>query len=79
MRTTLTLDDDLAAALRHRCKMQALSWRQVVNETLRRGLTSEPAPRQPFGTEPYDPGPPRLVGVHSVHELLVFAEGEDYR
>ncbi|MBI3818590.1 MAG: hypothetical protein HY286_07870 [Planctomycetes bacterium] len=38
MRTTLTLDPDVAAGL---CKLQKLrneSWKQIVNEALRRGI-----------------------------------------
>ena len=41
MRTTLTLDDDLADALRQRAKLLDLPFKQVVNETLRRGLAPE--------------------------------------
>lgn len=82
MRTTLTLDDDVAAALRHQGQATGRSWKEVVNEVLRLGLArqrGDAAPDVPFETEPYDPGPPSVVGVHSVHELLVHGLGEDYR
>ena len=39
MRTTLTLDDDIAAALRERARTLNRTFRQVVNEALRRGLS----------------------------------------
>ncbi|MCY4619014.1 MAG: hypothetical protein OXD50_10805 [Chloroflexi bacterium] len=49
MRTTLTLDDDVAAALKQQAKLLDQSFKQVVNDALRRGLTSpEPRDRQPF-------------------------------
>jgi Arc/MetJ family transcription regulator len=48
MRTTLTLDDDLVARLRKLAHVRGTSFKAVVNETLRRGLTSPAAsPRRP--------------------------------
>ena len=42
MRTTLTLDDDVAAMLRKATKQGKTSFKQVVNEALRRGLSGTP-------------------------------------
>ncbi|MCY4421970.1 MAG: hypothetical protein OXC06_02750 [Acidimicrobiaceae bacterium] len=39
MRTTLTLDDDLAAALKEQAQRVGQPFKQVVNDTLRRGLS----------------------------------------
>ena len=39
MRTTLTLDDDIAAALRDTARALNRSFEHVVNETLRRGMS----------------------------------------
>lgn len=39
MRTTLTLDDDVADALRERARQLSQSFKQVVNDTLRQGLS----------------------------------------
>ena len=47
MRTTLTLDDDVAAKLKAESRRAGRSFRDVVNETLRRGLLSRRPPRQP--------------------------------
>jgi hypothetical protein len=49
MRTTLTLDDDLAHSLREQARHTGESFKQVVNETLRQGLRSgeKPPPRLP--------------------------------
>ena len=44
MRTTLTLDDDIAAALREKARALNRPLKQVVNETLRRGMS--PAARE---------------------------------
>jgi hypothetical protein len=43
MRTTLTLDDDLAARLRELAHRRGMSFRAVLNDTLRRGLTAREA------------------------------------
>ncbi len=43
MRTTLTLDDDLFMALNERARATGRSFKEVVNEAVRRGL----APSQP--------------------------------
>jgi hypothetical protein len=50
MRTTLTLDDDVAAKLKAESRRAGRSFREIVNETLRRGLASgrSTAQRQPF-------------------------------
>lgn len=49
MRTTLTLDDDLFMALNERARESGRSFKEVVNEVVRRGLAPS-APRQ--GIEP---------------------------
>lgn len=80
MRTTLTLDADLVAVLQERARRTGATWKEVVNDAIRRGLAAEPAPeRAPYVTPTTDAGPPRLTGVHGVHDLLTYAEGEDYR
>jgi plasmid stability protein len=38
VRTTLTLDDDVAAKLKAESRRAGRSFREIVNETLRRGL-----------------------------------------
>ncbi len=84
MRTTLTLDPDVEAALREAQRRTGAQRKALVNEALRYGLRKIEgrAPgrgRKPYTTDPVDPGPPAVVGVHSVYDLLAFAEGEDFR
>ncbi|HVS33491.1 MAG TPA: ribbon-helix-helix protein, CopG family [Thermoanaerobaculia bacterium] len=47
MRTTMTLDDDLAKQLREEARRTGRSFKDVVNDALRRGLAAgaAPAPR----------------------------------
>jgi len=81
MRTTLTLDPDVAAALRRRMEQTGAGMKQVVNELLRAALAAEPRRELPasYSTPPHRSGRVLLPGVPNVHELLVAAEGEDYR
>ena len=44
MRTTLTLDDDLAALLRQQAATLGVSFKEMVNQVLRAGLSREMAP-----------------------------------
>lgn len=55
MRTTLTLDDDVATKLRELAHRRKRPFKEVVNEVLRRGL-AVPAPRarqRPFRVEAF--------------------------
>ena len=50
MRTTLTIDDDIAARIEERRRTDGQSLRQVVNQLLREGLRSSERPPE---TRPY--------------------------
>ena len=59
MRTTLTLDDDLADALNRAARLTGRSFKAVVNDTLRRGLAQSgigTAGLEPFVVEPQSCG-----------------------
>jgi hypothetical protein len=58
MRTTLTLDDDLAEALKRTAGQTGRSLKEVVNEVIRRGLASGHLP-------PASQGPPFVVQPQS--------------
>jgi Arc/MetJ family transcription regulator len=45
MRTTITLDDDVAAAVRRLRQEEGLGMREAVNRLLRAGIAAEPPPR----------------------------------
>ena len=51
MRTTLTLDDDVAAAVKALARGSGKTFKAVVNEVMRIGLTSGEKP--PFEREPF--------------------------
>lgn len=60
MRTTLTLDDDLAVLLRRRARESGRPFRDVVNDALRTGLAEGAAPRPVEVPEPRRLGRPRV-------------------
>lgn len=54
MRTTLTLDPDVASKLKRRVRTRKVTFKQVVNEALRAGLAlEERAPEADFQVEPH--------------------------
>ncbi|MYB42959.1 MAG: DUF2191 domain-containing protein [Chloroflexi bacterium] len=54
MRTTLTLDDDVGEFLREQARLHDKPFKQVVNETLRRGMspTASEKPRRRYRVNP---------------------------
>jgi hypothetical protein len=81
MRTTLTLDDDVAAELERLKRTQGKRFKAIVNDALRRGLREHrPAgPKKPIRTQSVWLGQPRLANVDNIAEVLSFAEGEDFK
>ena len=82
MRTTLSLDDDVAALLARVRKAKKASLKEVVNAALRDGLVNmiTPAgPRKPFRTTAVDLGKCYLPNLDNTSEVLATIEGDWYR
>jgi hypothetical protein len=82
MRTTLTLDEDVAAKLRAEARRSGRPFREVVNEALRRGLVTPArrAPRERFRVIARDLGARRAgLNLDNVAELLEQTEGPLHR
>lgn len=82
MRTTLTLDDDVAAALERLRRSRDASLKDVVNDALRRGLsdlTTRPKRREPFETSVVELGRLRLASIDNISESLAVAESESFK
>ncbi len=81
MRTTLTLDDDIADSLREQARLLNRPFKQVVNETLRRGMspTVRAAPAPQYRVVPNRSGlapgidPPKLNQINDQLEVEDFA------
>jgi Arc/MetJ family transcription regulator len=82
MRTTLTLDDDVAAALERLRRARDASLKDIVNDALRRGLSdlaTRPKQREPFQTQSVALGRLRLASIDNISESLAAAEGEAFK
>jgi hypothetical protein len=76
MRTTVTLEPDLAAKLREHAREQGIPFKDALNGALRRGLAGEGSP----GPRPYRVRPKRLglrPGIDLEHALRLAGELED--
>lgn len=83
MRTTLTLDQDVAAALERLRKRGDARYRDLVNDALRRGLqqmlsAKEPAPPA-YRTPVSDAGRCLVGNLDDIAEVLARAEREDFK
>jgi hypothetical protein len=82
MRTTLTLDPDVAALLKEALRARETSLKQVVNEALREALPrlGKPAPgRRPYRIRPVSLGRCLVGSLDDVADVLAVAEGERFR
>jgi len=82
MRTTVSLDDDVAAKLKAEMRRSGRSFKETINEILRRGLLprKQPGPRRPFRVQARDLGALRPgLSLDDVAGLLDRVEGEQHR
>jgi hypothetical protein len=82
MRTTLTLDDDVAAKLKRESQRAGLPFREIVNETLRRGLEGRRATSQrpAFKVTARDLGDLKPgLSLDNIAELIEHVEGSLHR
>jgi hypothetical protein len=82
MRTTLTLDKDVAAVIERLRKTRDVSMKTLVNEALREGLKHLGSPRRKqarFRTGSVNLGRCLLGSVDNVAEALAVAESESFR
>lgn len=82
VRTTLTLDDEVAAQLKKLMARRGVSLKQLVNDALREGLSllgRPPAARTPYRTKPWTLGGSLVGSLDNVEEVLSRVEGERHR
>jgi len=83
VRTTITLEDDVAALVKKAMKARRASLKVVVNEALRAGLVPltdvarEDGAR--FRTRTFDGGRCLIGNLDSVGEVLAILEGETFK
>jgi hypothetical protein len=82
MRTTLTLDDDVAAEIERLRRDRDANLKDLVNEALRRGLRDMRAPpkkREPFHTRPIHGSISVLENMDNIADVLAIIEGEMFK
>jgi Ribbon-helix-helix protein, copG family len=82
MRTTLTLDDDVAVRVEHLRRERQASMKEIVNEAIRLGLRAmdePPRKRKPFRTRTFHCGKPLIPNIDNTAEVLALIEGDNYK
>jgi ribbon-helix-helix CopG family protein len=82
MRTTLTLDDDVAAILERLRRNRRGGLKQLINEALRQGLKEmgrRRRPREPVRTQTVALGRLRIPSIDNIGEVLAIVEGESFK
>lgn len=82
MRTTVTLEDDVAVRLERERRKRRVSFKALVNQVLRAGLDALHAPRrsrEPFHTQGFALGPSLVGSLDNIEEVLSRTEGEGHR
>ena len=78
VRTTLTLEPDVALKLKRKMAQKKLSLKDAVNQALRIGLAAEEAPaRKPFRVEPHDFGFMPGIDLDKLGQLADQLEDEE--
>jgi hypothetical protein len=77
MRTTITFEDDVAAALERLRREHDAGISEVVNELIRAGLTARAQPRRPFTQTTRSLG--LKIDVTNVAEAIELLEGPEHR
>jgi len=82
MRTTVTIDDDVATKLQAEMRRQrSRNFKQVLNDVLRRGLLvrRELAASKPFRVRARRMGKMQGLNYDNVGELLEYLEGAEHK
>jgi hypothetical protein len=82
MRTTLSLDDDVAALLKRALTRRKEPLRKVVNDALREGLPKLLGPqpvRKPYRTRPMKLSRCLVGSIDDIAEVLAIGEGEQFK
>ncbi len=79
MRTTLTLDSDIADYLREQVRLRGCSFKQVVNDTLRRGMSPgiRETPARPYRIRPNHGGFAPGVDPLKLKEMMYEEDDEN--
>ena len=77
MRTTVTLDDDVVAALRRVERERGVSFKEALNSAVRAGLALGGGPAAPFAVRPFEADVRPDVDLVRANRLLADLEDEE--
>ena len=82
MRTTITLDDDVAVWIQKLAAKRKARPRDIINEALRQGLHTLEQPKKKKGEykiQTSDVGRCLIENIDNIGEILPIVEGDDYK
>ncbi len=80
MRTTVTLEMDVEAKIKQEMRRTGKSFKEVVNGLIRRGAREAAEQKdEPFRLITKDMGQRPGLNYDSIHDLLEYGEGPDYK
>jgi hypothetical protein len=82
MRTTLTIEEDVAKLLESVRRRRNTSLKVVINEALRQGLrdmTKPPRRGKPYATRSVTLGRCQLANLDDISEVIAIAEGDTFK
>jgi hypothetical protein len=81
VRTTLSIDDDIASLLDQEMRRSGDSFKATVNRLLRQGLTAsrQPPVRQPFVITPLPMSLPAGMSYDNIEELIESLDGPGHK
>jgi hypothetical protein len=82
MRTTLTIEDDVAKLLESVRKRRNTSLKVIINEALRQGLrdmTKPPRRGKPYATRSVTLGRCQLANLDDISEVIAISEGDIFK
>ena len=80
MRTTLTIDSDVAAKAKEAMRKTGLPFKQLINKALRSGIdiVLMPPTSKPYSTQGRPMGLRKGLSYDNISELLSISEGENH-
>lgn len=81
MRTTLTIDPDIAVQAKKAVQITGMPFKSVINQALRIGIHAVLSPKKSrkYRTQGRAMGLRKGLSYDNIQELLAVAEGEDFR
>lgn len=77
MRTTVTLDDDVTAALQAAMRERGISFKEALNTAVRAGLADANPPSRPYRVEPFHAEIQPGIDIKKINRLMADWEDEE--